>query len=244
MPQVTNGCVSSSASRCIRAVGGPTCGERGPRCGEHERGVNEGSASPVASRRCELQAYDWERPLLVCFRSDSKGKATARPQARPQTRSSAHTVEAPWTLDDYEAISLVLAHNCPASFYRLRTEVLELQRRLGSTTPVSASTELRVVRPRGWPTASRDRRIGSQRVRLRRTDKVREAASAVARAPESGACEARGEEEGNSARRRSGGLHSSLRFSSSMESASPSRRRRRDQRGAPPMAIRSSSWLD
>ena len=46
--------------------------------------------------------------------------------------------------------------------------------------------------------------IGSRHVGLRRTDKVREAASAVARTPQSGACEGRGEEEGNGARRRSG----------------------------------------
>lgn len=44
------------------------------------------------------------------------------------------TVEAPLALDDYEAISIVLAHNCPASLYRLRTELLEQQRRLRRIT--------------------------------------------------------------------------------------------------------------
>ena len=44
------------------------------------------------------------------------------------------TVEAPLTLDDYEAISMVLAHDCPASLHRLRTELLEQQRRLRRIT--------------------------------------------------------------------------------------------------------------
>jgi hypothetical protein len=40
------------------------------------------------------------------------------------------TIEAPLTLADYEAISTVLGHNCPATLYGLRTELLEQQRRL------------------------------------------------------------------------------------------------------------------
>ena len=44
------------------------------------------------------------------------------------------TVEAPLTLDDYEAISMVLAHDCPASLHRLRTELLEQQQRLRRIT--------------------------------------------------------------------------------------------------------------
>jgi hypothetical protein len=44
------------------------------------------------------------------------------------------TIEAPLTLDDYEAISAVLAHNCPASLYRLRTELLEELQRLRRIT--------------------------------------------------------------------------------------------------------------
>ena len=44
------------------------------------------------------------------------------------------TVEAPLTLDDYEAISIVLAHDCPASLHRLRTELLEQQQRLRRIT--------------------------------------------------------------------------------------------------------------
>ena len=39
------------------------------------------------------------------------------------------TVDAPLTLDDYEAISAALSRNCPAPLYRLRTELVkELQR--------------------------------------------------------------------------------------------------------------------
>jgi hypothetical protein len=44
------------------------------------------------------------------------------------------TVEAPLTLGDYEAISAVLAHNCPAPLYRLRTELLEDLQRLRRIT--------------------------------------------------------------------------------------------------------------
>jgi hypothetical protein len=44
------------------------------------------------------------------------------------------TIEAPLTLEDYEAISAVLAHNCPAPLYRLRTELLEELRRLRRIT--------------------------------------------------------------------------------------------------------------
>jgi hypothetical protein len=44
------------------------------------------------------------------------------------------TTEAPLTLADYEAISTALGRNCPASLYRLRTEVLEQQRRLRQIT--------------------------------------------------------------------------------------------------------------
>jgi hypothetical protein len=43
------------------------------------------------------------------------------------------TIEAPLTLEDYEAISAVLAHNCPAPLYRLRTALLEELRRLRIT---------------------------------------------------------------------------------------------------------------
>ena len=38
------------------------------------------------------------------------------------------TVEAPLTGADYEAIAEALSRNCPASLYRLRTELLEQQR--------------------------------------------------------------------------------------------------------------------
>jgi hypothetical protein len=44
------------------------------------------------------------------------------------------TIEAPLTLEDYEAISTVLSHECPASLYRLRTELLEELRRLRRIT--------------------------------------------------------------------------------------------------------------
>ncbi len=44
------------------------------------------------------------------------------------------TIEAPLTLADYDAISRVLGHNCPAPLYRLRTELLEQQRRLRRIT--------------------------------------------------------------------------------------------------------------
>ena len=44
------------------------------------------------------------------------------------------TIEAPLTLADYEAISTVLDHNCPAPLYRLRTVLLEQQRRLRGIT--------------------------------------------------------------------------------------------------------------
>ena len=44
------------------------------------------------------------------------------------------TIEAPLTLADYEAISTVLDHNCPAPLYRLRTELLEELRRLRRIT--------------------------------------------------------------------------------------------------------------
>ena len=39
------------------------------------------------------------------------------------------TVEVALTLEDYEAISAVLAQDCPAPLYRLRTELLEELRR-------------------------------------------------------------------------------------------------------------------
>ena len=45
------------------------------------------------------------------------------------------TVEAPLTGADYEAIAEALSpSNCPASLYRLRTELLEQQRRLRRIT--------------------------------------------------------------------------------------------------------------
>ena len=44
------------------------------------------------------------------------------------------TLEAPLTLADYEAILQALGHNCPATLHRLRTELLEQQRRLRRTT--------------------------------------------------------------------------------------------------------------
>ena len=44
------------------------------------------------------------------------------------------TIEAPLTLEDYEAISAVLAHDCPASLFRLRTELLEELLRLRRIT--------------------------------------------------------------------------------------------------------------
>jgi len=44
------------------------------------------------------------------------------------------TVEAPLTLDDYEAIAEALSRNCPAPLYRLRTELLEELRRLRRVT--------------------------------------------------------------------------------------------------------------
>ena len=39
------------------------------------------------------------------------------------------TLEAPLTLADYDAILKALDQNCPATLYRLRTELLEQQRR-------------------------------------------------------------------------------------------------------------------
>ena len=39
------------------------------------------------------------------------------------------TLEAPLTLADHEAIIQALGHSCPATLYRLRTELLEQQRR-------------------------------------------------------------------------------------------------------------------
>ena len=44
------------------------------------------------------------------------------------------TVEAPLTLDDYEAISAALSRNCPAPLYRLRTELLKDLQRLRRIT--------------------------------------------------------------------------------------------------------------
>ena len=44
------------------------------------------------------------------------------------------TVEAPLRPADYEAISTVLDRNCPASLYRLHTQLLEQQRRLRRIT--------------------------------------------------------------------------------------------------------------
>ncbi len=44
------------------------------------------------------------------------------------------TVEAPLILEDYEAISVVLAQDCPAPLYRLRTELLEELQRLRRVT--------------------------------------------------------------------------------------------------------------
>ena len=44
------------------------------------------------------------------------------------------TVEAPLILEDYEAISVVLAQDCPAPLYRLRTELLEGLQRLRRVT--------------------------------------------------------------------------------------------------------------
>ena len=44
------------------------------------------------------------------------------------------TIEAPLALEDYEAISAALTHNCPAPLYRLRTELLEELRRIRRIT--------------------------------------------------------------------------------------------------------------
>jgi hypothetical protein len=40
------------------------------------------------------------------------------------------TLEAPLTLADHEAITEALAENCPTTLHRLRTELLEEQRRI------------------------------------------------------------------------------------------------------------------
>ena len=44
------------------------------------------------------------------------------------------TVDVALTLEDYEAIAEVLAQDCPAPLYRLRTELLEELRRLRRVT--------------------------------------------------------------------------------------------------------------
>jgi hypothetical protein len=44
------------------------------------------------------------------------------------------TVEVPLTLADHGAILQALGHNCPATLHRLRTELLEQQRRLRRIT--------------------------------------------------------------------------------------------------------------
>ena len=44
------------------------------------------------------------------------------------------TVEAPLTGADYDAMAEALSRNCPATLYRLRTELLEQQRRLRRIT--------------------------------------------------------------------------------------------------------------
>jgi hypothetical protein len=44
------------------------------------------------------------------------------------------TVEAPLTLDDYEAIATALSRNCPTPLYRLRTELLKDLHRLRRVT--------------------------------------------------------------------------------------------------------------
>jgi len=44
------------------------------------------------------------------------------------------TLEAPLTLADHEAIIEALAENCPTTLHRLRTELLEEQRRIRRIT--------------------------------------------------------------------------------------------------------------
>jgi hypothetical protein len=44
------------------------------------------------------------------------------------------TLEAPLTLEDHEAILAALADNCPSTLHRLRTELLEEQRRIRRIT--------------------------------------------------------------------------------------------------------------
>lgn len=44
------------------------------------------------------------------------------------------TIEAPLTLDDYEAIATALSRNCPAPLYTLRTQLLKELRRLRRIT--------------------------------------------------------------------------------------------------------------
>ena len=44
------------------------------------------------------------------------------------------TVEAPLTLDDYDAIIEALGHQCPTTLTRLRRELLEEQRRIRRIT--------------------------------------------------------------------------------------------------------------
>jgi hypothetical protein len=44
------------------------------------------------------------------------------------------TLEAPLTLEDHEAIVAALAENCPSTLHRLRTELLEEQRRVRRIT--------------------------------------------------------------------------------------------------------------
>lgn len=44
------------------------------------------------------------------------------------------TVEAPLTLEDYEAIAAALSRNCPPPLYRLRTELLKDLQRLRRVT--------------------------------------------------------------------------------------------------------------
>jgi hypothetical protein len=70
---------------------------------------------------------------LLCELLDSRGSPeTAAKIADAIERR--WTLEAPLTLADHEAIIEALAENCPTTLHRLRTELLEEQRRIRRIT--------------------------------------------------------------------------------------------------------------
>jgi hypothetical protein len=92
--------------------------------------LREGLAKSGSVTSVRIAGVRLGAPVARLLSRFSNVRATLRPRKDRERDERQITVEAPLAPTDYEAISTVLGHNCPAPLYRLRTELLEQQRRI------------------------------------------------------------------------------------------------------------------